>query len=62
MSSLAIDWEMFMMAFAPDADYQQPYEVHNFLDIETGDMVFTYTKDEEAEWEMGMGKENARPG
>lgn len=51
---LAIDQNLFMMAFGRDVDYHDTYTQFTYLDRRTGDVLFVYETDDDAYMEAGI--------
>lgn len=54
MQTLAIDRELFMMAFGHDVDYHDMIPQRTWLDRGTGDVLWLYEYDEDAFLEAGI--------
>ena len=59
-SSLGIDRELFAMAFGRDVDYHDIGPQLIYLDRETGDIVWLYETDSDAEMEVGIPADENR--
>ena len=62
MQSLAIDREIFMMAFGRDVDYHDMVPQRTWLDRRTGEVLWLYERDDDAYWEAGMPAGENREG
>ena len=62
MQSLAIDRELFMMAFGRDVDYHDMIPQRTWLDRRTGDVFWLYECDEDAYGEGGIPAGENREG
>lgn len=51
---LAIDQTSFEMAFGRDVDFHYDYDQTIYLDRRTGEVLWVYEKDEDAEMEVGI--------
>ncbi len=60
MRSLAIDRELFMMAFGRDVEYHDMALQRTWLDRRTGDVLWLYECDEDAYMEVGIPAEENR--
>ena len=54
MQTLAIDREMFMMAFGRDVDYHDSLPQGTWLDRSTGEVLWFYECGEDAHFEAGI--------
>ena len=54
MQSLAIDREIFIMAFGRDVDYHDIVPQRTWLDRRTGEVLWLYERDDDAYWEGGI--------
>lgn len=59
-SRVAIDQDMFLMAFGRDVDYESMGSDLGFLDRRTGDVIWIFETDEEAEMEAGIPADDNR--
>ena len=57
---IAIDESMFMMAFERDVEYHDHYPQTSYLDLETGEMVWVFEEDEDADDWAGIDPEENR--
>ena len=56
----AIDRELFLMAFGRDVDFHDTYPQVVYLDRKTGDVIWIYGSDHDAEMEVGIPAEENR--
>lgn len=54
MRTLAIDRELFLMAFGRDVDYHDSVPQRTWLDRSTGEVLWLYECDEDAYWQAGI--------
>lgn len=59
-SRVAIDQDMFLMAFGRDVDYESMGSDLGFLDRRTGEVIWIFETDEEAEMEAGIPADDNR--
>jgi hypothetical protein len=57
---LAIDQPLFTMAFGRDVDYHDVYSQLTYLDTVTGEVIWIYEQDDDAEMEAGIDPEENR--
>ncbi len=57
---LAIDKDMFVMAFGRDVDYEAMGSDLGYLDRETGEVTWIFEIDEDAEYGVGIPADNNR--
>jgi len=57
---LAIDKDMFLMAFGRDVDYEAMGSDLSYLDRETGEVIWIFETDEEAELLVGIPTDDNR--
>ena len=57
MQSLTIDESRFLGAFARDVDFHDDYPQSEYLDLKSGDILWFYDDDDEAEISAGISAE-----
>jgi hypothetical protein len=57
MQSVPIDEAMFLDAFERDVDYHDTCPLTAYLDLETGEVVWVFEEDEDAEMYAGIEPE-----
>ena len=54
MRSVQINQLMFIDAFERDVDFHNEYPQSAYLDLETGEVIWVFEEDEDAEWATGI--------
>jgi hypothetical protein len=57
MRKVPVDESMFIHAFERDVDYHDHFPQSTYLDLETGEVIWIYEDDDEAEFEVGIEPE-----
>lgn len=60
MCTVQIDWALFDMAFATDADYQNPHHTETYLELSSGRVLWIYPDDESATDDGGCADDNRK--
>ena len=57
MRKIPVDESMFIHAFERDVDFHDHFPQSTYLDLETGEVVWIYEEDDDAEFETGIEPE-----
>ena len=57
MRKIPVDESMFILAFERDVDFHDHFPQSTYLDLETGEVVWIFEEDDEAEFETGIEPE-----
>ena len=57
MRKIPVDESMFIHAFERDVDFHDHFPQSTYLDLETGEVIWIYEEDDEAEFETGIEPE-----